>query len=80
MRGQNTQEIPRKVDWQDHSQRQQAHHSHEQDDVALEGQISYGVNATLAADLLVPTERKRQLSQRGGPYQEENPKYIRLSK
>lgn len=55
-RDQNTQEVPRKVDRQDHGQRQQANHCHEQDDVALKGQVGNGVNAALATDLFIPAE------------------------
>lgn len=57
----NTQEVPRKVDWQDHGQRQQANHCHEQDDVALEGQVGDSVNATFATNLFIPAEGKRNL-------------------
>ncbi len=59
-RDQNTQEVPRKVDRQDYSQRQQANHRHEQDDVALEGQVCDGVNATFATDFFIPAETERK--------------------
>lgn len=55
----NTQEVPGKVDRQDYGQRQQANHRHEQDDVALEGQVGDGINAAFATDLLVPAETER---------------------
>lgn len=61
-RDQNTQEFPGKVDRQDDGERQQADHSHEQDDVALERQVGDGIDAAFAADLLVPariTEREK---------------------
>lgn len=54
----NTQEVPGKVDRQDYGQRQQANHGHEQDDVALEGQVRDGVDATFAAYLFVPAENR----------------------
>lgn len=55
----NTQEVPGKVDRQDYGQRQQANHRHEQDDVALEGQVCDGVDAAFATDLVIPTEKER---------------------
>lgn len=50
----NTQQASGDVDRQDDSHREQADHRHQQDDVALEGQVCGGINATLAPDLLVP--------------------------
>ena len=61
MRTKNTQEVPSKVDWQDYGQRQQANYCHEQDDVALKGQVCDGVNATFAPDLLIPAEKERRI-------------------
>lgn len=58
-RDQNTQEVPGKVDRQDHGQRQQANHCHEQDDVALEGQVRDGVDAAFAANLFIPAATDR---------------------
>lgn len=55
----NTQEVPGKVDRQDYGQRQQANHCHEQDDVALEGQVRDGVNAAFATDLFIPAGTER---------------------
>lgn len=60
MRTKNTQEVPGKVDRQDYGQRQQANDCHEQDDVALEGQVCDGVNAAFATDLLIPAEKRRR--------------------
>lgn len=57
---QNTQEVPRNVDRQDYGQGQQRNHGHEQDDVALEGQVCHGINATFATDLLVPARKERR--------------------
>lgn len=55
----NTLEVPGKVDRQDYGQRQQANHGHEQDDVALEGQVRDGVDATFATDLFIPADTER---------------------
>lgn len=63
MRSKNTQEVPGKVDRQDHGQRQQADDCHEQDDVALEGQVCDRVDAAFASDLLISAdvgERERE--------------------
>lgn len=61
-----TQEVPRKVNGQDDGQRQQAHHRHEQDDVALEGQVGHGIGAALAADLFIPAGKFGGVGEREG--------------
>lgn len=60
LQDQNTQEVPGNVDRQDYSQGQEGNHCHEQDDVALEGQICHGINATFTSDLLIPATEQRR--------------------
>lgn len=64
LQDQNTQEVPGNVDRQDYSQGQQGNHCHEQDDVALEGQICHGINATFTSDLLIPATEQRRCNLR----------------
>lgn len=52
-----TKQVSREVDWQDDTDREDADHNQEANDVTLEGQVVHGVLATLLPDLLVPAAR-----------------------
>lgn len=63
-----TQEASREVDRQDDTQREQAHYSHQKDDVTLKCQVRNCINAALTTDLFIPAESKEKPNERNSKY------------